>query len=288
MKRQKSELIHILGENKLKTYIFKTKKYIIAQILWDLAGGVCLAISPLLQQWLFDYGLERSFNTILCLIVAYFALLFFYTLSQYFCILFAFKGGIKFEKLLKRDFISSVFHMESGSGKSTLLKLIMGYEKTDSGTIKIDGDNIRKYDISELISYVDQNEHIYRAGIEDNITVFRTYDINDISSAKGNIQSEMFEELFQREEKECQCFSGGEKQAVAFLRMVAKKAEIILMDEPFSAMDVKTKSAVERYLFTAKEFKDKTILVVTHDTREESLSWYDGIIHVEDRIYCTQ
>jgi ABC-2 type transport system ATP-binding protein len=69
--------------------------------------------------------------------------------------------------------------------------------------------------------------------------------------------------------------------------MVAKNAEIILLDEPFSAMDVKTKSAVEHYLFTGKEFKDKTILVVTHDVSEESLSLYDGVIHVEDtRIYC--
>ena len=42
----------------LNTYIYKTKKYIIAQILWDLAGVICLAFSPLLQQWLFDYGLQ--------------------------------------------------------------------------------------------------------------------------------------------------------------------------------------------------------------------------------------
>ena len=526
----------------MKAYIYKTKKYIIAQILWDLVGVVCLAISPLLQQWLFDYGLESSFITILQLIAAYFALLFFYTLSQYFCILFSFKGGIKFEKLLKRDFFSTVFNMEpskfynhaigeyislqgnditaleqdylqpiisivrcvnmmivygivvfvgvdwrialviiltsifailiprligkaltcarsvyqeqlaeyvtvitdllegfrvinqitvkkirdkhedvlnetaekrylygkkkslvlgmselmtkivkiftfavvailfykkeitvgtgvatlsyvssfiepidsilynittiqsmkdvkqkvlsyiqinqvstlpkkkvlkseislenvtfkrekfalenvnltikkgmkyavvgqSGSGKSTLLKLMMGYEKENSGIIKVDGENIRKYDISELISYTDQNEHIYRAGLEDNITVFGSYDENDISSVQKNIQSEIFEELFKRREEECHCFSGGEKQAVAFLRMVAKNAEIILLDEPFSAMDTKTKSAVEHYLFTGKEFKDKTVLVVTHDIRKESLSWYDGIIRVED------
>jgi ABC-type multidrug transport system fused ATPase/permease subunit len=531
----------------LKTYIYKTKKYIIAQILWDLVGVVCLAISPLLQQWLFDYGLESSLTTILQLIVAYFALLFFYTLSQFFCMLFAFKGGIKFEKLLKRDFFSAIFNMEpsqfynhaigeyislqgnditaleqdylepmisivrcvnmmivygivlfvgvdwrialviilssicailipklmgkaltysrsvyqeqlaeyvtvitdllegfrvinqltvgkirdrhenvlnetaekrylygkeksfvlgiselmtkvvkiltfavvailfykkeitvgtgvatlsyvssfiepidsilynittmrsmkdvkqkvlsyirinpfsilpkkrelhtemslenvtfkrekfalknvnltikrgmkyavvgqSGSGKSTLLKLIMGYEKENSGVIKVDGENLRKYDISELISYTDQNEHIYRVGLEDNITVFGSYNQNGISSIQKNIRSEIFEEIFKRRDEECQCFSGGEKQAVAFLRMVAKNAEIILLDEPFSAMDVKTKSAVEHYLFTGKEFKDKTILVVTHDVSEESLSLYDGVIHVEDtRIYC--
>ena len=53
-----------------------------------------------------------------------------------------------------------------------------------------------------------------------------------------------------------------------------------------SAMDAKMKSAVEHYLFTGKEFEGKTVLVITHDTREESLSQYDGIIHVgENGIY---
>ena len=48
----------------MNTYIYKTKKYIIAQILWDLAGVICLAFSPLLQQWLFDYGLQSPLKKI--------------------------------------------------------------------------------------------------------------------------------------------------------------------------------------------------------------------------------
>ena len=99
----------------MNTYIYKTKKYIIAQILFDLAGVSCLALSPLLQQWLFDYGLESSFKMILLIILAYGSLLLFYTLSQYFCMIFAFKGGIQFENLLKKEFLSSVFHMDSST-----------------------------------------------------------------------------------------------------------------------------------------------------------------------------
>ena len=174
----------------------------------------------------------------------------------------------------------------SGAGKSTLFKLIMGYEKNSSGVIRLDGEDIKNYDISELISYTDQNEHIYRAGIVDNITVFHSYPMDGIDSVGKSIWPEFFEEIFSRKEKECQRFSGGEKQAVAFLRMAAKNAEVILLDEPFSAMDAKMKSAVEHYLFTGKEFEGKTVLVITHDTREESLSQYDGIIHVgENGIY---
>ena len=48
----------------MNTYIYKTKKYIIAQILWDLAGVICLAFSPLLQQGLFDYGLQSPLKKI--------------------------------------------------------------------------------------------------------------------------------------------------------------------------------------------------------------------------------
>lgn len=48
----------------MNTYIYKTKKYMIAQILWDLAGVICLAFSPLLQQWLFDYGLQSPLKKI--------------------------------------------------------------------------------------------------------------------------------------------------------------------------------------------------------------------------------
>ena len=110
--------------------------------------------------------------------------------------------------------------------------------------------------------------------------------MDGIDSVGKNIWPEFFEGIFNRKEKECQRFSGGEKQAVAFLRMAAKNAEVILLDEPFSAMDAKMKSAVEHYLFTGKEFEGKTVLVITHDTREESLSQYDGIIHVgENGIY---
>ena len=55
----------------LNTYIYKTKKYIIAQILWDLAGVICLAFSPLLQQWLFDYGLQSPLKKIVMVVLAY-------------------------------------------------------------------------------------------------------------------------------------------------------------------------------------------------------------------------
>lgn len=96
----------------MNTYIYKTKKYMIAQILWDLAGVICLAFSPLLQQWLFDYGLQSPLKKIVMVILAYGALLVFYTLSQYFCVLYAFKGRNKIRKFTEKRFF--VFFVSYG------------------------------------------------------------------------------------------------------------------------------------------------------------------------------
>ena len=81
--------------------------------------------------------------------------------------------------------------------------------------------------------------------------------MDGIDSVGKNIWPEFFEGIFNRKEKECQRFSGGEKQAVAFLRMAAKNAEVILLDEPFSAMDAKMKSAVEHICLQEKSLKEK-------------------------------
>jgi ABC-type multidrug transport system ATPase subunit len=75
----------------------------------------------------------------------------------------------------------------------------------------------------------------------------------------------------------CQELSGGEKQALSFLRMLTKDASIILMDEPFSAVDIKSKEYFESYLFTNKEMNDKLLIFVTHDLGE-SLNRYDEVL----------
>ena len=170
----------------------------------------------------------------------------------------------------------------SGAGKSTLFKLIMGYEKNSSGVIRLDGEDIRNYDISELISYTDQNEHIYRAGIVDNITVFHSYPMDGIDSVGKSIWPELFEGIFNRKEKECQRFSGGEKQAVAFLRMAAKNTEVILLDEPFSALDYQTRLEVREDICNILRSEKKTVILVTHDI-SEAIAMTDRVLILTNR-----
>lgn len=56
----------------------------------------------------------------------------------------------------------------------------------------------------------------------------------------------------------------------------------IFMDEPFSAVDEKERKLLQHYLLTAKEFKEKTILFITHHVNQEELSEFDKIVHVEN------
>lgn len=59
--------------------------------------------------------------------------------------------------------------------------------------------------------------------------------------------------------------------------MLAQNTDIILLDEPFSAMDAESRSILEEFLFMSAEFENKTILMITHDTDQETLSRFDKV-----------
>jgi ABC-type bacteriocin/lantibiotic exporter with double-glycine peptidase domain len=166
----------------------------------------------------------------------------------------------------------------SGSGKSTVLKMIMGFFELTTGSIYIDGIPLTDIDTSELISYTDQSEHIYRDGYIENATVYNSYSINKLHQVMNEFSIKIFDIIKTKKSNEnCQELSGGEKQALSFLRMLTKDASIILMDEPFSAVDIKSKEYFESYLFTNKEMNDKLLIFVTHDLGE-SLNRYDEVL----------
>ncbi len=91
------------------TFIKKVKKYIVLQVLFDLIGVCCLALTPLLQKYFFDNALGGGFEIVIKVSCLYFILHGVYAVSQYFCMLVAFKGGVKFEQNLKRSFFDSLF-----------------------------------------------------------------------------------------------------------------------------------------------------------------------------------
>lgn len=182
-------------------------------------------------------------------------------------------GRLDFEKGKKYAIVGS-----NGCGKSTLLKLIMQYLSPDTGTISLDGTPLCELDTSACISYIDQNEYIYHAGLHDNVTIFGSY---------PDAGSQLWDSFWHRksddsEDTDCQKMSGGERQLIAFLRVAARDTPIVLMDEPFAAMDLANTEKVQDYLLHSRDMADKTVIIITHDVSEETLAKYDVVVRADE------
>lgn len=175
----------------------------------------------------------------------------------------------------------------SGAGKSTFLKLLMGYATPEQGSILIDGHDVRKVDTSAMISYTAQNEHIFKTGFWNNATMFESYSPNIIQKLMNQMRLNIFDVISGKNgEDDCQLLSGGEKQCLAFLRALTQNTDILLMDEPFSAVDAITKEKMEKYLFQSDFFSEKTLIMVTHDTSENFLHYFDTVLVMENGYLC--
>lgn len=175
----------------------------------------------------------------------------------------------------------------SGCGKTTLLKTINKLETVDRGLIKIDNVSIRQQNTLELrrrIGYVVQDAGLFpHMTIYDNIaTVLRinNYDSNNIENRIDellemvDLDPNSYKYLYP-----CQ-LSGGQKQRVGVARAFATNPDIILMDEPFSALDPVTRSDLQDTVVKLQKQFKKTIVFVTHDM-DEAIKLADKICIIQ-------
>ena len=168
-----------------------------------------------------------------------------------------------------------VFLGSSGSGKTTLLKMINRLVEPDSGEILIDGHRINEQRLEDLrrsMGYVFQNNGLFpHYTIEENIgTVPRLlhWDRQRIAQRattlmeKLQLRPEQYRSAYPRE------LSGGQQQRVGIARALAADPPILLMDEPFGALDPITRTHVRRDFKELDELRSKTIILVTHDIQE--------------------
>lgn len=163
----------------------------------------------------------------------------------------------------------------SGCGKTTMLKTINGLHIPDSGRILVEGEDISKTDIISLrrrIGYVIQNRGLFpHMTVEKNITY-----VPVISGKKNKDENRKLalnllkivgleEEMLHRYPSE---LSGGQQQRVGIARALAADAKILLMDEPFGALDEITKQAMQEEILGLHKKLDLTIVFITHDIRE--------------------
>jgi osmoprotectant transport system ATP-binding protein len=162
----------------------------------------------------------------------------------------------------------------SGVGKTTFLRLINGLAKPDEGQILIDGEDIALANIIELrrnIGYVIQNIGLFpHMTIFDNINYVKMLKGDDQKSSKDRVHYLI--KLVGMEESDLKKYpsqlSGGQKQRVGVARALAADPEIILMDEPFGAVDEITRRKLQEEILEIQQKLNKTIVFVTHDIAE--------------------
>lgn len=157
----------------------------------------------------------------------------------------------------------------NGSGKSTLFNILSSYINDYSGEIKVDGKDINEIETSYLIGTMNQDEYIFSENFEKNVTIFSSYE-----NIGDNIFISDAEKL--KESNNCKVLSGGEKKIIGLVRLINQNIPIILMDEPFSAIDESKKEN----LFDKILSLDKTIIMITHDIGE-NLNRFDKILFME-------
>lgn len=163
----------------------------------------------------------------------------------------------------------------SGCGKTTALKMVNGLIEPTGGDILIDGENIRKQDLTQLrrsIGYAIQGSVLFpNMTVEDNISyVPNLLNRKDKAKTKAAVSKWMNivgldEELKERYPRE---LSGGQQQRVGIARALAASPSILLMDEPFGAVDEITRGQLQIELKQIHEKTGITVLFVTHDIRE--------------------
>ncbi|MBH0031039.1 MULTISPECIES: ABC transporter ATP-binding protein [unclassified Pseudoalteromonas] len=180
----------------------------------------------------------------------------------------------------------------SGAGKSTLVNLLLRFYDTDSGTIKIDGQNITDVSQESLrryIAMVTQDTSLLHRSVKDNILYGRpdaTQDeminatkqakalefINDLVDSKGNkgFDAQVGERGV--------TLSGGQRQRIAIARVLLKNAPILILDEATSALDSEVEAAIQASLDDL--MTGKTVIAIAH--RLSTIAQMDRLIVLDD------
>lgn len=196
-------------------------------------------------------------------------------------------SNISFQ-IRKGDLVA--FIGESGCGKTTTLKMINRLVKPTSGRILINGDSIETKDIIELrrsMGYVIQQTGLFpHMTVKENIEIIPRSEKRDLVQINKKtlelmemvgLDPEEFSDRYPTE------LSGGQQQRVGVARAFATDPEIILMDEPFSALDPITRAGLQDEVLNLQSQFKKTIVFVTHDM-DEAIKIADMICIMKDGV----
>lgn len=160
----------------------------------------------------------------------------------------------------------------NGSGKSTLFKAIMGFVRPVRGDIRLDGMDVKKALKSNLVAYVPQSEEVdwnFPVLVEDVVMMGRYGHMNMLRIPSAEDRRKVDEALArvgmsEYRKRQIGELSGGQKKRVFLARALAQEGKIILLDEPFTGVDVKTEAAI---IDLMRQLRDEgcLMLVSTHN-----------------------
>lgn len=156
----------------------------------------------------------------------------------------------------------------TGSGKSTVAQMILRFHDVTSGSVLLNGKDIRSMPQKELrehISYVPQKAWLFSGTIADNLRYGNDRATEQqmkhaLSVAQSEFVYDLPDGLYSRVSQGGTNFSGGQKQRLSIARALAKKADLYIFDDSFSALDFKTDAALRKAL--ANEVKDAAVLII--------------------------
>jgi sulfate transport system ATP-binding protein len=168
----------------------------------------------------------------------------------------------------------------SGGGKSTLLRIIAGLEQADNGTVQIEGiDSTRLPPQRRGVGFVFQHYAVFK-----HLTVFRNvaFGLEIRKRPKDEIRRRVTEllelvHLDQFADRLPSQLSGGQRQRMALARALAAEPKVLLLDEPFGALDAKVRKELRDWLRRLHEEVHVTTIFVTHD-QEEALEVADELV----------
>jgi spermidine/putrescine transport system ATP-binding protein len=168
----------------------------------------------------------------------------------------------------------------SGSGKTTLLRLVGGFEQADSGKILLNGE-----DISELPPYKRRVNTVFQSyALFPHLNIFRNvaFGLQNLRIERNEMRDRVTSvlqmvQLTDLEERFPHQLSGGQQQRVALARALVMQPAVLLLDEPFGALDQKLRKQMQAELKALQRRLGLTFVFVTHD-QEEALSLSDRIV----------
>ncbi len=196
--------------------------------------------------------------------------------------------GLKNINLTINESEITVFIGPSGSGKTTLLKMINRLEDNTTGEVKINGKNVKDYNIHKMrwdIGYALQQVALFpHMTVEENIAIvpeLKKWKKEKIDARINELLNMVGLEPEKYRKRKPSELSGGEAQRVGIARALAADPKIILMDEPFSALDPITRANLQEDVKKLQKQIHKTIVFVTHDI-EEAFLLGDKICIIQD------